>query len=127
MAGYLDLLGWDELVSGKGRCVSAGGRELAIFRVEGELFAIDNSCPHRGGPLAEGDVEGCVVHCPLHAWGFDLRTGVSPSNPKSRVQSYPARIVGGRVEVELPDPLPPEPVPIDEAGLESFDSDPAAR
>lgn len=96
-------MGFDELVSGRGRCVSVGGRELAIFQIEGEVFAIDNGCPHRGGPLAEGDLAGCVVYCPLHAWSFDLRTGGSPSNPKIRVGSYPARLVAGWVEVELPD------------------------
>jgi nitrite reductase (NADH) small subunit len=83
----------DELSPGKGRCIDLGaGRELAIFRIEGDVFAIDNHCPHRGGPLAEGDVTGCVVYCPLHAWSFDLRTGISPSNPRVSVQTFPVRI-----------------------------------
>jgi nitrite reductase (NADH) small subunit len=100
-----------DLSPGKGRCVELGaGRELAIFKVEGEVYAIDNHCPHRGGPLAEGDVSGCVVYCPLHAWSFDLRTGISPGNARASVQTFPVRITPeGDVIVEVEEAPEAEP------------------
>ncbi|MHB1847011.1 MAG: nitrite reductase small subunit NirD [Deltaproteobacteria bacterium] len=103
MSSFLPALPFAELVEGKGRCVTVGGRDVALFRVEGRLFAIDNGCPHRGGPLSEGDVSGCLVYCPLHAWSFDLATGVSPGNPRARVETYPVRVTDGQVEVLLPE------------------------
>jgi nitrite reductase (NADH) small subunit len=103
MARFLPVLPAADLPPGRGRCVTVGRRDVALFRVEGEFFAIDNACPHRGGPLSEGDLSGCVIYCPLHAWSFDLRTGVSPSNARARVGTYPVRVVDGTIEVEVPD------------------------
>ncbi len=102
MSPFSPALPLADLADGRGRCVSIGGRDVALFRVGEKLFAIDNSCPHRGGPLSEGDVSGCVVHCPLHAWAFDLTTGISPGNPRARVEAFPVRVVDGGVEVALP-------------------------
>ncbi len=108
MPRFVPLLPLSELLPGKGKCVSIDGRDFAVFQVEGDIFAIDESCPHRGGPLSEGDVTGCVVYCPLHAWSFDLRTGISPGNPRAFVRTYPVRIAGGTLEIgleEAPGPL----------------------
>ncbi|MHB8420135.1 MAG: nitrite reductase small subunit NirD [Myxococcales bacterium] len=116
MPRFLPVLPLSELPAGRGRCVSAGGREVALFQVAGELFAIDNSCPHRGGPLSEGDLSGCVVYCPLHAWSFDLRTGVSPSNDRTKVATYSVRVVDGTIEVDLPEAEAAEAGPLDIAG-----------
>lgn len=112
MARFLPVLPLADLPGGRGRCVAAGRRDVALFRVETEVFAIDNSCPHRGGPLSEGDLSGCVVYCPLHAWSFDLRTGVSPSNSRAKVGTYPVRVVEGIIEVEVPDEAA-EPLEVD--------------
>ncbi|HEU5180058.1 MAG TPA: Rieske 2Fe-2S domain-containing protein [Candidatus Polarisedimenticolia bacterium] len=71
---------------GTGKVVVAGGRVLALFNVEGEFFAVDNSCPHRGGPLGEGHLQGKIVTCPWHGWQFDLCTGVSPLNPRHTIR-----------------------------------------
>ena len=54
---------------------NVGPYEVAIFDVDGELFALENACPHQGGPLAEGSVERGVVTCPWHAWRFNVQTG----------------------------------------------------
>jgi nitrite reductase/ring-hydroxylating ferredoxin subunit len=75
-----------EIPSGSAKVVVAWGRVLALFHVEGEFFAVDNSCPHRGGPLAEGVIQGTVVTCPWHGWKFDVRTGESPLNPVHKVR-----------------------------------------
>jgi nitrite reductase (NADH) small subunit len=82
--------------------VSFGAREVALFNVEGVVYAVDNCCPHRGGPLSEGDLEGSLVYCPLHAWNFDLRTGVSPTYPAAKVQTFPVRILGDEIQLAAP-------------------------
>lgn len=61
---------------------SAGAKEVAVFRREGRLYAIDAQCPHRGGPLDEANLEdGFIVVCPWHGWRFDIRDGKSPTHP----------------------------------------------
>ena len=63
-----------EIPEGCGKKVEAHGRSIAIFKDRGALFAIDDVCPHRGGPLHQGDIEGGAAICPLHGWAFDLAT-----------------------------------------------------
>jgi nitrite reductase (NADH) small subunit len=84
----------------RGRAVvQVGGTPVVIIRVAGELFALENTCPHRGGSLSEGDVEGHLLHCPLHAWPFDVRSGACPSLPGVRIRSYAVRVVGEEIQV----------------------------
>jgi nitrite reductase/ring-hydroxylating ferredoxin subunit len=87
---------------GEGRVVEAGARTLAVFNIDGHYFAIDNDCPHRGGPLGEGDVEGRTVTCPWHGWRWDVTTGANTSNPAVTVPSFPVTVDGGSLFVELP-------------------------
>lgn len=75
-----------EVPPGTGRVLVAGGRVLALFNVGGKFHAVDNTCPHRGGPLGEGHLEGTLVTCPWHGWQFDVRTGSSPRNPHASVR-----------------------------------------
>ncbi len=90
-----------EVPDGKSIVVEVEGKRLALFRHQGEFFALDETCPHRGGPLHEGLIQEGVVACPWHLWQFDLRTGVSPVNPLSKVQTYPTRIEGNDLLVNL--------------------------
>ncbi|HEX8807016.1 MAG TPA: Rieske 2Fe-2S domain-containing protein [Candidatus Aquilonibacter sp.] len=60
---------------GKARVVNVGRYEVALFNVDGKYYALENACPHQGGPIADGWVENLTVTCPWHAWCFDLRTG----------------------------------------------------
>ena len=85
---------------GEGRVVQAGTRSLALFNVDGAYHAIDNECPHRGGPLGEGELEGCLLTCPWHAWQFDVRTGESVTDD-SKVAVYACKVEGGQVLVGL--------------------------
>jgi len=92
----------DEVPVGEGRVVEAEGRSLALFNVGGTFYAIDNTCPHRGGPLGDGDLEGTVVTCPWHAWRWDVTTGANSNNPAVQVACFPVQIEAGGVFLELP-------------------------
>lgn len=86
---------------GEGRVVEVGERLVALFNVEGTFYALDNTCPHRGGPLGEGDLDGPVVTCPWHAWRWDVRSGVNVNNPAVKVASLPVTVEGRDVFVEI--------------------------
>ena len=75
---------------------------IAVFNVDGELFAIDDTCTHQDASLADGWVEGCAVECPLHAACFDLRTGI-PSGPPARipVRTHEVVVTDGNVYVRV--------------------------
>jgi nitrite reductase (NADH) small subunit len=84
----------------RGRAVVRVGEEsVALLRVEGRLYAVQDACPHRGGPLSEGDLDGSLLHCPLHAWPFDVRTGECPAKPGVRVRIHSVRLVGDEIQV----------------------------
>jgi len=100
MSTFVTACAAAELAPGTARTVTVGDKELALFNVDGVVFAIDNTCPHRGGPLAEGEVEGCTVTCPWHAWTFDLKTGQSLTDDLA-VTCYPAKVEGGAVLVSV--------------------------
>lgn len=85
-----------------GKLVQAGGQSLAVFKVDGNYYAIENTCPHAGGPLAEGPLTGDVVTCPWHGSRFNVTTGAVLSPPAKRsVKSFPVRITGSDVEVRV--------------------------
>ena len=88
----------------EGRAVRVNGREIAIFNLGDRFVAMDNRCPHRGGPLADGIVSGTTVVCPLHAWKFGVETGKGLSAPSlaSCVETFRTRIAHGVVLLELP-------------------------
>ena len=87
----------------EGRSVRVGDREIAIFNLGGRFAAIDNECPHRGGPLCDGIVSGSAVICPLHGWKISLESGaVLRPEVCVRVETYPVRTIDGIVAVQLP-------------------------
>ena len=90
-----------DLLDDAGIVVTVEHTPIALFRVEGRCYAISNACPHRGGPLGDGDVEGHLVHCPWHGLAWDLRTGANPRQPDSKVACYPVSVENGEVFVEL--------------------------
>lgn len=88
-----------------GLFVEVAGRRIALFRVEGEIYAIDDTCPHTGdGQLSLGFLDGAVVECPLHQACFDVRTGKLLEGPATEdVRSYPVRLEAGAVLVGVGD------------------------
>ena len=74
---------------------------VAVFRTgASEVFALDDRCPHKGGPLSEGIVHGTSVTCPLHNWVFDLNTGAAQGADEGTVRTHPCRVEGGRVLID---------------------------
>ena len=88
-----------DIPAGEGRTVPCGEEEVAVFNVNGQFYAVQNTCPHRGGPLGEGSLEGTIVTCPWHGWQFDVASGSSPVNPSARVQKYPVKIEGENISI----------------------------
>jgi nitrite reductase (NADH) small subunit len=89
-----------DIPEGGGIAVDVGEKRIALIRAGDELFALDETCPHRGGPLHEGVIVETVLSCPWHAWQFDLKTGCSPVNPLSRVRVYAVTVEGEEVWIE---------------------------
>lgn len=87
----------------EGRAVQVGGHVVAIFNLGDRFLALENRCPHRGGPLADGIVSAGTVVCPLHAWKVDLTTGSVTNQPESPqcVKTFPARVEADAIFVEL--------------------------
>lgn len=87
----------------EGRAVRIGNREFAIFNLGDRFLAVDNRCPHQGGPLSDGIVSGKSVVCPLHAWKVDLEDGTvqRPADIPECVQTFPTRIENGVILLEV--------------------------
>lgn len=90
-----------DFTPGEGRIVDAGGRTFAIFNIDGRYFALDNACPHRGGPLGEGDLDGTTVSCPWHGWRWDVTMGVNVNNPGVKVACFAVTVEDDGVFVDL--------------------------
>lgn len=86
-----------------GKCMEAlvAGKPVALFNVDGEYHAISNTCVHRGGPLGQGVLDGKIVLCPWHAWGYDVTTGRSDVNEELKVPRYEVKVEDGLVFVRV--------------------------
>ncbi|GIW78316.1 MAG: nitrite reductase [Gemmatales bacterium] len=102
MAEYHRVCKVDDLNEGEGRPVQIGNKTIAVFRHQGQFFAIDDTCPHMGASLSGGHVEDGSVTCPWHAWRFRLADGAWADNPKIQIACYPVRIEQGEVQVAVP-------------------------
>lgn len=99
---WIDAAAQDEVPQDDVIAVSAGGREVALYGVDGEVYATDNVCTHGQARLCEGFLEGHEIECPLHQGKFDVRTGTPTCAPVTEaIRSYPVKIEGGRVWLAL--------------------------
>ena len=102
MTDFVKVARTDEIEPGQAKIVDVKGKQIALFNVGGEYFAIDNMCTHEEASLAEGEVSGYEVTCPLHGAKFDVRSGGVLGPPAyDDVASYPVRVSGGDVEVDV--------------------------
>ena len=109
MTHYHDVAKLEDLEPGT--CLSVEGDnapDVALFNVDGDILALDNTCPHAGGPLGEGTLEGEVVECPWHGWEFNVRTGQCMKNPIQEwaVPCYRTRVENGIIQVAFPSETP---------------------
>lgn len=82
--------------------VAVGGAEVALYQVNGEIFATDNICSHGHARLCEGFLDGHEIECPLHQGKFDVRSGQPTCAPASEpIKTYPLKIEGGKVWLDL--------------------------
>ena len=104
-----------DLPAGSSVVVDALGKKIALFNVDGRVYAVDDRCPHRGGSLCRGRVsgttlpsepgeyrwglEGRVITCPQHAWQFDLETGVSLFDSSKHIRAYAVEVKDGVIHV----------------------------
>lgn len=102
MGKFVKVAQVSEVAPGGAKLVEAEGKSIALFNVGGAFYALDNTCTHSGGPLAEGTVQGEEVECPWHGARFNLKTGAALCAPADEgVAFYPARVNGPDVEVEI--------------------------
>lgn len=87
-AGFVRLRNAADIAPGSSRAYSIDRYEVAVFNVGGEFFALENSCPHQGGPLADGWLEEAQITCPWHGWCFDVRSGKMTLGDYARVARF---------------------------------------
>lgn len=91
-----------EIASEQAKCVDVEGKRIAVFNLNGEFCALDDTCPHRGGPLSEGLIDGEDVVCPWHGARFRIRSGEVTAPPAAQgVARYPVRVTGEDIEIEV--------------------------
>ena len=99
MPEFVPVTAADSIPAGQARAFSVGRYEVAVFHVGGAFFALRNRCPHQGGPLAEGWIEGTQVTCPWHAWTFKLTDGKMTLGDYASVDPFDVRVEGDQVRV----------------------------
>ncbi|MFQ5614668.1 MAG: glutamate synthase-related protein [Anaerolineae bacterium] len=99
----------DECPPGAVMTVTVNNVDIALCNYEGNFYALNNRCPHRGGQLGDGRLQGADLICPLHGWDFDVRTGISRYNTLDCVSTYPVVVKAGKVFLNAHDvPLEPK-------------------
>jgi len=98
--GWIEVCAVDEVPRDGARVIERGRgvASVAIFRCgDGAVFAVEDRCPHRGGPLSQGIVYGHMVACPLHNWSIELETGQAVAPDQGCARTYPLRVARGRI------------------------------
>ncbi len=110
MRKFIRVCSVSEIPEGTAKLVKVEGKPIAIFNLNGGLYATDETCPHEGGPLSDGSIEGENVSCPWHGATFHIKSGKTLEPPAGEkmgppvdkgVACYPVRIVGAEVEIEI--------------------------
>ena len=92
----------EDLWEGELAAAQAGGKNIVLLNVGGEIRAFEDRCPHLSSRLSEGDLDGCTLTCAAHLWEFDARTGKGINPGNSQLVAYQARVADGSIEVLLP-------------------------
>jgi len=101
MPNFVKVASTSDLKPSENKVVNVNGTDVALFNIDGEFFAINNTCLHRGGPLGEGYLEGDVVTCPWHGWRYNVKTGANLMIPSQKVEAYQVKVEGNDVLVSI--------------------------
>ena len=101
MADFVAVARLDQLPPGRGMTVTLRGFAIAIFNVEGTVYAMEDTCQHAGASLGVGELRGTIVRCPAHGWRYDVCTGQTLNEPGYGVASFPVQVVDGNIMVAL--------------------------
>ena len=91
----------DQVPLGKGSLFNAGGKNVALFNVDGTIYAIADACLHSGASLGLGRLDGTTVTCPWHGMKFDVTNGCFAGTSQNGVASYPVKVVNGKIMVAI--------------------------
>jgi nitrite reductase (NADH) small subunit len=91
-----------ELPPGSVKEVELAGESYAVCNVDGSLHCLEGICPHAGGPLGQGTLNGSNLVCPLHEYEFDLRTGANDMDEDLQAKTFPVRVENGDIFIEVP-------------------------
>jgi nitrite reductase (NADH) small subunit len=91
-----------ELPPGSVKEVEVGGDSFALCNLDGSLHCLEGICPHAGGPLGQGTINGKNLVCPLHEYEFDLQTGVNDMDEDLQAKTFPVRVENGEILIEVP-------------------------
>jgi 3-phenylpropionate/trans-cinnamate dioxygenase ferredoxin subunit len=104
VADFIEVARLDQVRPGTGSRFIVADKEVAVFNVDGTICAIADTCPHAGGSLGMGKLDGRVVTCPVHGMKFDVTNGCFAGTPHFGVASFPAKVVDGEIVVALGSP-----------------------
>ena len=99
MTDFVEVAHLDQIQPGTGSRFNVVGTEVAVFNVDGSLYAIADACPHAGGPLGMGKLDGKIVICPVHGMKFDVTTACFAGSSDFGVASYPVKVADGKIMV----------------------------
>ena len=98
---FIEIARAGDLPVGRAKSIRIGDRRIALYHTPKGFFASDETCPHRGGPLGEGDIIGDEIVCPWHLWGFNIETGVCGGAPDLCIVTHEVKVDGDRILVKL--------------------------
>jgi len=101
MANFVKVAQISDIPAGQGKCVEVEGKRIALFNVEGSFYALDDVCPHQGGPLGEGELMGNVVTCPWHGWEYDVTTGYNMFDTDVKQDQFEVKVEGNDILVAV--------------------------
>ena len=101
MADFVEVAQLEQVAPGQSLFVYVGETGVALFNIDGKIYAINDTCVHQGSSLAQGRLNGKIVTCRAHGWKYDVTTGRLTLNPDSGVACYPVEIVGDKIMVGI--------------------------
>ena len=101
MTEWIRIAAVEDCPSGEARECIAGDSIVALFNVAGEFHALDGICPHQGGPLGKGALNGCMVTCPWHGWQFDVSSGQHQTSQSLVHPKFAVRVDNGEIFVKV--------------------------